>query len=239
MPEGPEIKELANALHLFTVKRGITKIVSLSSYDDGEMTGFLDINEPYDTVFSRGKKVVWRTTTGTVIVSSHGLRGTWSWMEAISAKTRFILILEDADKNLVNVLFQDPINLGTVEAYESEEESILRSLGPDWCNDDVSLDYFRNVLNTKRNCMISGVLIDQSLWCGVGNYIRSEAIHLARIHPRTKCKDIANPVDLYEALRNICSDPNYTLQVYKKDKTSNGEIVNTIKLGGSMVYTVL
>lgn len=65
----------------------------------------------------------------------------------------------------------------------SERAALVGRLGPDPLRDDGDSDQVRAKLSSRRQS-IGAALLDQELVSGIGNVIRAEALHAARIHPR-------------------------------------------------------
>eukprot|EP00127_Corallochytrium_limacisporum_P002107 Clim_evm1s108 gene=Clim_evmTU1s108 len=77
-------------------------------------------------------------------------------------------------------------NYGTYEYYQD----VLKRLGPDPLRNDADSEAVWEVLQKKKTS-IGHALLDQSIVAGIGNIYRAEILHLARIHPQTKCSDIS------------------------------------------------
>ena len=70
--------------------------------------------------------------------------------------------------------------------------SKLESLGPDLLAQNVENKKFISQLRKKNSSNITKVLMDQSVVAGVGNYIKSEALWLARISPHRKVEELSD-----------------------------------------------
>jgi endonuclease-8 len=72
------------------------------------------------------------------------------------------------------------------------EHAFLRRLGPDILDDRMDADQIVTRLgsNRFRGRSLGGLYLDQSFLAGNGNYLRSEILFSARLHPRLR------PVDL-------------------------------------------
>jgi formamidopyrimidine-DNA glycosylase len=109
---------------------------------------------------------------------------------------------------------------------------------------------------------IAEVLMEQRIFGGVGNYLRAESLHKAKISPFTEIKDIKGDKlkTLIESIRYImkksfdaqlkCLKKNgynyekltscYDFQVYRRKETPDGKVVHHKKLGqgGRMIWYV-
>lgn len=83
------------------------------------------------------------------------------------------------------ILFVDQRHYGTLKFVSSEDEHQrkLRSLGPDMLADPCDAVEFAQRMLRHPDWTIGRALMDQSLVCGVGNYVRAESLYEARISP--------------------------------------------------------
>lgn len=94
----------------------------------------------------------------------------------------------------------------------------MKKLGPDYSKstndrangtpaslDPLGLEDFRAKIKAKK-APIKAVLLDQSLFSGVGNWVADEILYHARVHPARVCNLLldAQIDDLYSQLINIC-----------------------------------
>lgn len=63
----------------------------------------------------------------------------------------------------------------------------LKSLGPDPFNDDISEEAFAERM-TKVSKKVKSALLDQSIFCGIGNWLADDILLEARIHPEMQTK---------------------------------------------------
>lgn len=68
-------------------------------------------------------------------------------------------------------------------ATPSERDAVVAQLGPDPLRNDADGDRVAAGLRGRRQS-IGAALLDQRLVSGIGNVIRAEALHAARLHPR-------------------------------------------------------
>lgn len=90
------------------------------------------------------------------------------------------------------MIFRDVRGLGAVrllDANSCRTELGPQNIGPDALS--ISWQDLRERLR-HRKCAIKVALLDQRAIAGVGNIYASEALHLARIHPTTRCHLISN-----------------------------------------------
>jgi formamidopyrimidine-DNA glycosylase len=88
--------------------------------------------------------------------------------------------------------------LGKVELTDGPEESVKElGLGPDAM--EVSLDRFREIFGERRGA-VKSTLMNQGLMAGIGNVYSDEILFQAKIHPKTKFKELSG--DKIETLYN-------------------------------------
>lgn len=89
------------------------------------------------------------------------------------------------------LMFWDRRGLGNVTLLSPSQYELKLSdgkLGPDAL--DISLEDFPNRFNQSRR-EIKVALLDQSAVLGIGNLYASEILHLAGVHPQTRCDRIS------------------------------------------------
>jgi endonuclease VIII len=88
--------------------------------------------------------------------------------------------------------FYDMLSFGTIKLFSSQEELYkkLQTLGPDIMDPEFQVSLFENNLNKYFDNPIGNVLMNQRVISGVGNYLRADALWLAKISPFRKVKDI-------------------------------------------------
>lgn len=77
-----------------------------------------------------------------------------------------------------------------VKTETLHESTHLKSIGPEPLDDDFTYFLFKSRLLTRPNGKIKTVLMDQSVFAGVGNIYSDEALWRASIHPEEKVSNI-------------------------------------------------
>ena len=103
--------------------------------------------------------------------------------------------------------FSDPRRFGNVELVvrgREREHASLGKLGPDPIDEVVSARAFRESCSRTRR-PIKVALLDQSLVAGIGNIYASEALWLAKIHPKSPAQSLslARCQRLVESIRGV------------------------------------
>jgi len=148
---------------------------------------------------------------------------TGQWSETNNGHGCLEMSFEDG-----SVLYYNDIrHFGTLKIITNQElQKKLSSLGwnPLMTLHTSYLNFLRSKLKSEKQ--IGELLLDQSIFCGVGNYIRAEALFQAKINPFTSAKNLTNKqIDvLCEAVRDVMIK-SYHLQgaSFLTHKTSTGE----------------
>lgn len=119
---------------------------------------------------------------------------------------KFLVVFE----NGVELAFTDPRRLGRIRILEGVETPLdhhpLNALGFDPILNMPSLGDFTKMVQTRKNCAIKALLLDQSFSAGIGNWIADEVLYQARIHPLERCGAVndAQLMALHEAIERVC-----------------------------------
>jgi formamidopyrimidine-DNA glycosylase len=92
----------------------------------------------------------------------------------------------DEDDDII-LYYEDSRTLGFVKYATTEEEidDIYKDVGPDFMYDEVSLEYFTQVIQNPRikKKQIGILLIENDKFSGIGNYLRAEILYASKISP--------------------------------------------------------
>lgn len=103
-------------------------------------------------------------------------------------------------KDPLDIYKEDPMKkLGPDYSKETDDEKTPKTLNP------LDLDAFKTKIKAKKS-PIKSVLLDQTLFSGVGNWVADEILYHARVHPARLCNLLLEPQidDLYTQLVHIC-----------------------------------
>ena len=190
MPEGPEIRRAGDRISKVLVGK---QIVESNFYYEGiKDKEELVKNQIIKGVTTRGKAMLIRFKNDWTMYSHNQLYGRWT----INLKTTEILsnralrVVFKTKKHTVRLWSATDIDL--LPTSEEEEHSFLRKLGPDVLNDSCSLELIEERLTSKsfHKKKASTLMLDQTVFAGLGNYLRSEILFDAKIHPDDR------PIDL-------------------------------------------
>ncbi|NUO18495.1 bifunctional DNA-formamidopyrimidine glycosylase/DNA-(apurinic or apyrimidinic site) lyase [bacterium] len=191
MPELPEVETAVRELRpklLGRVLGGAWSTVprQLGKMKARELDRFVK-GQRVVSVSRRGKYIVIRLEQGVVLVH---LRMTGRLYVAPSVKIpeEYIRAGFPLDGGTESLYFRDVRTLGTIRCYRSDETAPeLAELGWEPLETDVDGKRLKEKLVTRKQA-IKVVLLDQSLWAGVGNIYASEACWVAEIDPRMSAR---------------------------------------------------
>ena len=99
--------------------------------------------------------------------------------------------------------------------------------------------------------LIAELLLNQSFFCGLGNYLRSEILYEAKINPKLKLNQLNNnqlkrlykyifkiPLDSYNHQKKYLMLHSYPFKIYKKTLTPKGEKVKKYKIDNRSGFTI-
>lgn len=194
MPEGPEIKTDCDALQKFI---GLT-LDEVSIFKFNKKTSELEnlqLPESISNIWCHGKKLFFDLGQQTIMFS-YGMTGGIKYEESKSTKASFSF------SNGTTLYFNDSRGFGGIKVLSPEEvNATLLTLGPDVLNNKIDLTTWieRFTLKKHLNKDVSVVMLDQSVVAGIGNYLRSEILYYAKVHPFKKVSQITE--DEWEQIR--------------------------------------
>jgi formamidopyrimidine-DNA glycosylase len=193
MPEGPECRRIAESLAKFVSNKKIIGIEILSGRYTKKIPSGYDSASSSMPLFTagigvHGKFIYWILEKEFSIWNTLGMTGQWSTEEHAHNRVKFNF--QDGSC----LYFRDQRNFGTLKFVRGKHQLIekLQSLGPDMLSQDVSNNDFIKQLRKKDKHNICKVLMDQSVICGVGNYVKADSLWLSRINPHIKVCELSN-----------------------------------------------
>ena len=205
MPEGPEIKRSADELaavlsgkRAWLVEFAFPHLVPHASTMRGEIvTGI----EP------RGKAMLTHFNHGVTIYSHNQLYGQWRVLKRDQApqsglQIRMAIHTDDA----VAVLYSAS-DISVWPSTRITEHPYIAKLGVELLGASTTLADVVAQINDPRFARksLAALLLDQGFLAGIGNYLRSEILFVARIHPAARIADLsaARRLRLAEAALNL------------------------------------
>jgi formamidopyrimidine-DNA glycosylase len=136
-------------------------------------------------VDSVGKFIYWEFSNQTYLFSTLGMTGGWE-LEA-STNDRAIFTFGG-----LGLYYSDPRNFGTFKfgCSEADFKKKLASLGPDLITQDC-VPQVLSLLHKSKDKTLPELLMDQSYFAGVGNYLKSEILYRSKLSPHRKLKSLS------------------------------------------------
>lgn len=193
MPEGPEIRLAADRVADAIAGRVATEIFfafdQLKPYE--ETLG----GERVTAVTSRGKAMLTHFANGYTIYSHNQLYGKWMVRDAKDypdTNRQLRLAIHNTHKSAL-LYSASEIEVWRTEALDGHP--FLSKLGPDPLDASVTAVQVAERLRDDRfrRRRLTTILLDQAFLAGLGNYLRSEILFVARVHPSLR------PMDCSEA----------------------------------------
>ena len=116
-----------------------------------------------------------------------------------------------------SIYFYDTLSYGTIKVYFTKDDfnKKLNKLGPDIMN--INFEIFKNQIFKNLNKEIGNVIVNQKLISGIGNYLRSDILWLAKVSPFRLVKKI-KPNELkniFDSAKNLTWN-NYNKKSFSK-----------------------
>jgi endonuclease VIII len=183
MPEGPEIRRAADDIARAIVHQPIVEVFfafdHLKSYEP------VLRDQTIVSVQSKGKALLIRFTNQLSIYSHNQLYGKWVIRKAYSypvTKRQLRLAIHTAKKS---ALLYSASDIAVLTETEVASHPFLSQLGLDVLDDETNVaqvvQRFSDRQFARRS--LAALLLDQRFLCGLGNYLRSEVLFVARVPP--------------------------------------------------------
>lgn len=190
MPEGPEIRRAADRIARVLVDKEIEECFiafpDLQAYES-RLTGCR-----VTAVDTRGKAMLTRFDNGLSLYSHNQLYGRW-YTNRRNTRPRTKRSLRVAlHTGTHSARLYSASEVDVLTAKEERQHPFLRKLGPDILDKTLDAPQIVARLGDERfrRRALGGLYLDQGFLAGVGNYLRSEILFTAGLHPAWR------PVDL-------------------------------------------
>ncbi|MBE9076094.1 endonuclease VIII [Romeria aff. gracilis LEGE 07310] len=192
MPEGPEIRKAADR-----VERAI------APYPVSEIFFAFDHLKPYaekltgrqiEAVQTHGKAMLIRFDNDLSIYSHNQLYGKWMVRNTYNypeTNRQLRLAIHNEKKS---ALLYSASDIAVLTPPEVEQHPFLSKLGPDVLDRTLTPQAIQDLLKSRshQRRQFTTLFLDQHFLAGVGNYLRSEILFVARQHPRRKPVDCSD-----------------------------------------------
>ncbi|MBJ7574080.1 endonuclease VIII [Luteimonas sp. MC1828] len=190
MPEGPEIRRAADRLAAAVAGAPLLHVwfafPALKHFEAALPGQCIASIEP------RGKALLTRFDHGWTLYSHNQLYGVWKVVaagERPDTRRSLRVALETADRAILLYSASD-VSMWRSDAIESHP--FLRSLGPDVLDPTLDAATVAARLGSQpfQGRALGGLLLDQGFLAGMGNYLRSEVLFAAGLHPSRRPRDL-------------------------------------------------
>lgn len=198
MPEGVEVKISAELIKPLVQNRRVvdTSFTENSRYAFKKPEGYDKFIKYFDSnqngvyvqdVQTKGKFMYWTFTDNWHLFCTFGMSGQWS---PNRGKHPCFILRHTQDmttNHAFEIVFNDPRHFGTITFSNNPQDLLIKlnKLGWDplqFGKNQFWINYVTGIC-ARTTKPIGQVLMDQSVFAGVGNYIRAEALYLAKISP--------------------------------------------------------
>jgi len=141
--------------------------------------------------------------------SHNQLYGRWTvnLNKTIIKSKRALRVVFITNKHTVRLWSATDIDL--FKTYKEKEHPFLKRIGPDVLSEFCNCKLIEERLTSKKYMMrkASTLMIDQSVFAGLGNYLRSEILFDAKIHPDDRPVDLERKkiTEWAKSIKNISS----------------------------------
>lgn len=179
----------------------------------------------------QGKYILFEHDRG-VLASHLAMTGSWK-LNCLDPNLRSLAfaLTFDHDRSLA---YYDLRHFGKLFVMDSIEQlKSLANQGPDVFSKEFTAQYLRSKLVNKKTA-IGAVLMDQQIFPGVGNYLKSEVLFKAKIHPRRVARRLSMP-----RLENLrCSLISIVQNMIQRGGLSLRDYVDTFGVKGAAAHVL-
>ncbi|MCL7930342.1 endonuclease VIII [Halomonas llamarensis] len=219
MPEGPEIRRAADRIEKQLLGGPIED--AWFAFDELKPHAASLIGVSVRCVDTRGKAMLIRFTDQRVLYSHNQLYGVWKYHRATTEPAthrslRARLVVQGRAASLYSAS-----DISMWDADSLQQHPFLARLGPDVLSQPVNINTVteRLTLPAFHRRGLGGLLLDQSFIAGLGNYLRSEILFFAALHPKCRPYDLGN-AQIQRLAQHIV---DVTWQAYRQAGVTNTE----------------
>ncbi len=245
MPEGVEVRISAELIKPLVANKiiGISNPEIAGRYGSTKPEGWKEFEEEVIEksvkvvdVQTKGKFMYWTFDNDWYMFCTFGMTGQWS--PSKGKHPCFSITFTDDSQ----AFFNDPRHFGTIKFVKGRLALLvkLNELGWDPLNHGTTemwTNYVVNIL-ARTTKPIGQVLMDQGVFAGVGNYIRAEALYLAKMSPwrpsnKLKREEIVSLCQkLVEVMNESYEHQGATILTYKDAYGAEGKYSSCFKVYG-------
>lgn len=217
MPEGPEIRRAADRIE----KQIGGRVIDNAWFAFPELANQANdlAGSRVTAIDTRGKAMLIRFSNQQVLYSHNQLYGVWKLhrVDQSPVTQRSLRARLETEGRAASLYSASDISLW--HADQLDQHPFLARLGPDLLSEEVTPADVLARLTMKQfyRRSLGALLLDQGLVAGLGNYLRSEILFFARLHPRQRPADMTH--DQQVTLANLIVD--ITRQAYELAGVTN------------------
>ncbi|MCC5887706.1 MAG: endonuclease VIII [Gammaproteobacteria bacterium] len=190
MPEGPEIRRVADHLADVLLQRPLSTVWFRFPHLQAQAPSLLPLR--IRDIRSWGKALLIEFDDGRTLYSHNQLYGRWFIRKAGTrpATNRDLRVALETPTHAALLYSASEIELLDPGAWRVHP--FLGRLGPDVFAPGTTPAFLRRRLRSPRfrKRTLGGLLMDQQFLAGLGNYLRSEILFAARLHPDRRAGDL-------------------------------------------------
>ncbi len=193
MPEGPEVRAAADKLAAKLVDNivetawfGLPRLETFA----GELSG-----RRVTSLETRGKAQLIHFEHGLALYSHNQLYGRW-FVRARESYPKTNRSLRVAlHTKAASALLYSASEIAVLDREGIRTHPFLSRIGPDLLSSELTKQILVARLRDPKfeNRAIGGLYLDQAFVAGLGNYLRSEILYFARVHPKQRPSDLTAP----------------------------------------------
>ncbi|MCM2130654.1 endonuclease VIII [Larsenimonas rhizosphaerae] len=191
MPEGPEIRRVADRLNRVLAGRPLADV--WFAFAELKPAEIQLLSHRVTHVDSWGKALLTHFDNGQVLYSHNQLYGRWriERREQPLSSTRSLRAALATSTHVARLYSASSISLW--DEHDLPTHPFLSRLGPDLLTHDVQTDALVERLTSRRFAgrQIGSLLLDQGLVAGIGNYLRSEILFYAGLREHWRPNELS------------------------------------------------
>ena len=224
MPEGPEIRRAADRIAGVLVGRQIEQ----AAFAFAELRPFEKrlSGAVVESVDTRGKAMLTRFNNDLTLYSHNQLYGRWFTVKRGELPETRRSLRVALHTRTHSALLYSASDISVLTPGQLESHPFLCRLGPDVLDEDLNAHSIVQRLGQRRfmRRSLAALYLDQSFLAGLGNYLRSEILYGAGLHPKRR------PVDLDAAEKSRLAEQ--TIRMCRRSYRTGGRTLTGGAAGG-------
>lgn len=193
MPEGPEIRRMADQLGGVLAGQRIAE--AFFAFDKLSPYAKQLLGQLVERVYPQGKALLIQFDGGVSLYTHNQLYGRWYIVPrgVLPGTTRQLRLGLHTQSH--SCLLYSASEIQMLDTRRIQEHPFLQGLGPDVLAPETGLaaliKRFSDPAFKRRR--VGALLLDQRFVCGLGNYLRSEILYAAGLHPLVRTGSLGEP----------------------------------------------